>query len=152
MYKRELEQKQDEETVRRLKHDVYPYVGDLTFPQLTLEILEIKVFKRIIERGALSVAKRLKSDLNQIFKSARKKKLIQYNPIEDIELPKPQGGNFAGVTEEQDLAPMLNKIWNYSKLYTRCLLTTQVALKISVLTFQRPREIHDLPETYSKAV
>ncbi len=103
-----------------LKHDVYPYVGDLTFPQLTLEILEIKVFKRIIERGALSVAKRLKSDLNQIFKSARKKKLIQYNPIEDIELPKPQGGNFAAVTEEQDLAPMLNKIWNYSKLYTRC--------------------------------
>jgi hypothetical protein len=47
-----------------------------------------------------------------------------------------QGGNFAAVTEEQDLAPMLNKIWNYSKLYTRCLLTTQVALKISVLTFQ----------------
>jgi hypothetical protein len=37
----------------------------------------------------LSVAKRLKSDLNQIFKSARKK-LIQYNPIEDIELPKPR--------------------------------------------------------------
>jgi hypothetical protein len=67
----------------------------------------------------LSVAKRLKSDLNQIFKSARKKKLIQYNPIEDIELPKPQGGNFAAVTEEQDLAPMLNKIWNYSQtLYT----------------------------------
>ena len=55
LYKRELEQKQDEETVRRLKHDVYPYVGDLTFPQLTLEILEVKVFKRIIERGALSV-------------------------------------------------------------------------------------------------
>ena len=47
--------------------------------RLTLEILEIKVFKRIVERGALSVAKRLKSDLNQIFKSARKKKLIQYN-------------------------------------------------------------------------
>ena len=79
LYKRELEQKQDEETIRRLKHDVYPYIGDFTFPQLTLEILEIKVFKRIIERGALSVAKRLKSDLNQIFKSARKKKLIQYN-------------------------------------------------------------------------
>ncbi len=85
LYKRELEQKQDEETIRRLKHDVYPYVGDLTFPQLTLEILEIKVFKRIIERGALSVAKRLKSDLNQILNQHAKKKLIQYNPIEDIE-------------------------------------------------------------------
>lgn len=148
LHKRELELKQDEETIRRLKHDVYPYIGDLTFPQLTLEILEAKVFKRIIDRGALSVAKRLKSDLNQIFKSARKKKLIQYNPIEDIDLPKPQGGNFAAVTEEQDLAPMLNKIWNYSKLYTRCLLTTQVALKISVLTFQRPGEIRQLKKEY----
>lgn len=146
--KRELEGKQDEETLRRLNHDAYPYIGDMSFPQLTLEILEIKVFKRIIERGALSVAKRLKSDLNQIFKSARKKKLIQYNPIEDIELPKPQSGNFAAVTEEQDLAPMLNKIWNYSKLYTRCLLTTQVALKISVLTFQRPGEIRKLKKDY----
>ena len=141
LYKRELEQKQDEETIRRLKHDVYPYIGDFTFPQLTLEILEIKVFKRIVEHGALSVAKRLKSNLNQIFKSARKKKLIQYNPIEDIELPKPQGGNFAAVTEEQDLAPMLNKIWNYSKLYTRCLLTTHVA-------FQRPGEIRQLKKEY----
>lgn len=86
--------------------------------------------------------------MNQIFKSARKKKLIQYNPIEDIELPNPQGGNFAAVTEEQDLAPLLNKIWSYSKLHTRCLITTQVALKLSVLTFQRPGEIRKLKKSY----
>lgn len=146
--KRELEGKQDEETLRRLNHDAYPYIGDMSFPQLTLDVLEVKVFQRIIERGALSVAKRLKSDLNQIFKSARKKKLIQYNPIEDIELPNPQGGNFAAVTEEQDLAPLLNKIWSYSKLHTRCLITTQVALKLSVLTFQRPGEIRKLKKSY----
>lgn len=71
--KRELEGKQDEETIRRLKHDVLPYIGDMTFPQLTLEVLEVKIFQRIIDRGALSVAERLKSDLNQIFKSARKR-------------------------------------------------------------------------------
>lgn len=146
--KRELEGKQDEETLRRLNHDAYPYIGDMSFPQITVEVLEAKVFQRIINREALSVAKRLKSDLNQIFKSARKKKLIQYNPIEDIELPNPQGGNFAAVTEEQDLAPMLNKIWNYSKLHTRCLITTQVALKLSVLTFQRPGEIRKLKKSY----
>lgn len=142
--KRELEGKQDEETIRRLKHDVLPYIGDMTFPQLTLEVLEVKIFQRIIDRGALSVAERLKSDLNQIFKSARKKKLVQYNPVEDIKLPNPQRGNFAAVTEEQDLAPMLVKIWNYSKTHERCLITTQVALKISVLTFQRPGEIRRL--------
>lgn len=146
--RRALEGKQDEETIRRLNHDAYPYIGNLTFPQITLELLEAKVFKRIIERGALSVAKRLKSDLNQIFKSARKKKLIQYNPIEDLELPRPQSGNFAAVTEEQDLALLVNKIWNYSKLYPRCLLTTQVALKVSAFTFQRPGEIRKLKKEY----
>lgn len=120
----------------------------MTFPQLTLEVLEVKIFQRIIDRGALSVAERLKSDLNQIFKSARKKKLVQYNPVEDIKLPNPQRGNFAAVTEEQDLAPMLVKIWNYSKTHERCLITTQVALKISVLTFQRPGEIRRLKKEY----
>ncbi len=89
----------EDETIRRLRHDVYPCIGDLTFPQLyPLKILEIKVLKRIIERGALSVVKRLKPDFNQIFRSARKKKLIQYDLIEDIELQKPQNGNFAVVT------------------------------------------------------
>lgn len=113
-----------------------------------LQVNEVKVFQRIIDREALSVAKHLKSDLNQIFKSARKKKLIQYNPIEDIELPNPQGGNFAAVTEEQHLAPMLYKIWNYSKLHARCLIPIQVALKLSVFTFQRPGEIRKLKKTY----
>ena len=110
--KRALEGKQDEQTLRRLNYDAYPYIGDMSFPQITVVVLEAKVFQRIIDREALLVAKRIKSDLKQIFKSARKKKLIQYNPIEDIELPNPQRGNFAAVTEEQDLAPMLNKIWN----------------------------------------
>ncbi|MFH4214761.1 tyrosine-type recombinase/integrase, partial [Acinetobacter baumannii] len=40
------------------------------------------------------------------------------------------------------------KIWNYSKTHERCLITTQVALKISVLTFQRPGEIRRLKKEY----
>lgn len=121
--KRELEQKQDSETVRRLQHDAYPYIGNMTFPQLTLDVLEKKVFQRIIDRGALSVAKRLKTDLNQIFKSARRKQLIQYNPIEDVELPQPRVKNYAAITEEQDLAPLLNKIWHYDQIHERCLFS-----------------------------
>lgn len=50
--------------------------------------------------------------------------------------------------EEQDLAPILNKIWNYSKLHAHCLMTTQVALKLSVLTFQRLGEIGKLKKSY----
>lgn len=55
------------------------YIANLTFDQLTLEVLEDRVFQPILERKAYAVAKRLKSDLNQIFKFARKRKLITYN-------------------------------------------------------------------------
>jgi phosphoglycolate phosphatase-like HAD superfamily hydrolase len=48
LYKRELEQKQDEETIRRLKHDVYPYIGDLTFPQLTLKSLRLRSLSALL--------------------------------------------------------------------------------------------------------
>lgn len=146
--KRELENKQDEETIRRLNHDVLPYIGDLQFSQLTAEVLEGMVFKRIIERNALSVAKRLKSDLNQIFKLARKKKLVQFNPIEDIDLPNPEGGNFAAVTEQNEFTSLVRQIWRYPQLHSRSLISTQVALKVSVLIFQRPGEIRQLKKSY----
>lgn len=120
----------------------------MQFSQLTADILEGLIFKRIIERNALSVAKRLKSDLNQIFKLARKKKLIQFNPLEDIELPNPQGGNFAAVTEEGDFTALVRQVWRYPQLHARSLISTQVALKVSVLIFQRPGEIRQLKKNY----
>jgi len=145
---RKLEGKNDEEIIRRLNYDVFPIIGNMTFQQLTFELLEINIFKRILDRGALSVAKRIKADLYQIFRIARKKKIIQYNPIEDIELPTRQGKNFPAITEEKDLRPMLRNIWQYIVLHPNCLITTQVALKISVLTFQRPGEIRKLKKSY----
>lgn len=120
----------------------------MQFSHLTADILEGLIFKRIIERNALSVAKRLKSDLNQIFKLARKKKLIQFNPLEDIELPNPQGGNFAAVTEEGDFTVLVRQVWRYPQLHARSLISTQVALKVSVLIFQRPGEIRQLKKNY----
>lgn len=142
--KRAIEKKEDSETIRRLNHDVLPYIANLTFDQLTLEVLEDRIFQPILSRRAYSVAKRLKSDLNQIFKFARKRKLITYNPIEDIELPSPPKKNHAAITEPRELASLVRAVWQYGEVHPRSLIATQIAIKLSLLIFQRPGEIRQL--------
>lgn len=146
--KRSIEKKEDSEAIRRLNHDVLPYIANLTFDQLTLEVLEDRVFQPILERKAYAVAKRLKSDLNQIFKFARKRKLITYNPIEDIELPSPPKKNHAAIVEPRELALLVKAVWSYDELHPRSLITTQIAIKLSLLIFQRPGEIRQLKKSH----
>ena len=146
--KRKIEQKQDSETIRRLEHDALPYIGKLSFDQLTSELLEDRVFQPILEREAYAVAKRLKSDLNQIFKLARKRKLITYKPIEDIELPTQPKKNHPAITKSRDLGPLIKAVWQYSELHPRSLITTQIAIKLSLLIFQRPGEIRQLKKSH----
>ena len=128
--KRAVEKKEDSETIRRLNHDVLPFIANLTFDQLTLEVLEDRVFQPILERKAYAV-ERLKSDLNQIFKFARKRKLITYNPIEDIELPSPPKKNHAAIVEPRELALLVKAVWGYGELHPRSLITTQISIKKS---------------------
>lgn len=146
--KRAIEKKEDSETIRRLNHDVLPYIANLTFDQLTLEVMEDRIFQPILARGAYSVAKRLKSDLNQIFKFARKRKLIIYNPIEDIELPTPPKTNHAAITEPRELASLVKAVWRYGEVHQRSLISTQIAIKLSLLIFQRPGEIRQLKKAH----
>lgn len=146
--KRAVEKKEDSETIRRLNHDVLPFIANLTFDQLTLEVLEDRVFQPILERKAYAVAKRLKSDLNQIFKFARKRKLITYNPIEDIELPSPPKKNHAAIVEPRELALLVKAVWGYGELHPRSLITTQISIKLSLLIFQRPGEIRQLKKSH----
>lgn len=144
---REIEGKEDSETIRRLNHDALPYIGKLSFDQLTLEVIEDRVFEPILEREAYSVAKRLKSDLNQIFKFARKRKLITYNPIEDIDLPTPPKKNHPAITEPHELAALVKAVWQYGEAHQRSLISTQIAIKLSFLIFQRPGEIRQLKKS-----
>lgn len=146
--KRKVEGKQDSETIRRLEHDAFPYIGALSFDQLSLEVLEDRVFNPILKREAYSVAKRLKSDLNQIFKFARKRKLITYNPVEDVDVPTPPKKNHPAIIEPRDLTELVRAVWGYGQLHQRSLITTQIAMKLSLLIFQRPGEIRQLKKVH----
>ena len=94
---RELEGKVDRETIRKLNRDILPFIGKLPVTDLSVEQLERDVTNRLVERGALESARRVKSIMGMVLKLPFKRRLITYNPAYDITLPKPIKGNHNAV-------------------------------------------------------
>lgn len=141
---RTLAEKQDGEVVRRLNHDVFPFIGDSSIEWLTKEYIYEKIFTPLLNRGVLTVAKKVKQNLNGIFEYARKTKgIITTNPITDIDLPAPKGKHHAAITKSNDLKEFIKDAWAYIDR-PRVYPVTAYALQLSVLIFQRPIEIRSL--------
>lgn len=139
---RKHEGKKDSENIRRLEKDVYPFIGEIPVNQLTTALLENEVIHRIVERGALELARKVSISIKMILEYARKKKLILINPANDITQPRPIQGNFAAITESHDLTPLLRSVWDESN--NRVTYVTRCAIKISIFIFLRPGEIRTL--------
>lgn len=141
---RKLEEKKDDEVIRRFNHDVYPVIAELPFPMLTVEFLQEKVFNPIIERKALTIATKVKRDLFGVFEYARKtKRLISFNPLADISTPTKPSKPHPAITDTQLLKAFINDSWNYIDI-PRVNPVTAYCLRLSLLIFQRPIEIRSL--------
>ncbi|ATZ66142.1 tyrosine-type recombinase/integrase [Acinetobacter haemolyticus] len=139
---REKEGKKDSEVVRRLNKDVLPFIGDTPISQISLEVIESEVTNRIVERGALELARKVLISVKQILEYARRKKLILINPAHDVILPKPISGNFAAITEPTALSELIKTVWDETD--TRMTFVTRCAVKISLFIFSRPTEIRTI--------
>ncbi|HFG6814742.1 integrase arm-type DNA-binding domain-containing protein [Acinetobacter baumannii] len=139
---REKEGKKDSEVIRRLNKDVLPFIGDFPISQISHEIIESEVTNRIIERGALELARKVLISVKQILEYARRKKLILINPAYDVILPKPISGNFAAITDPSALSELIKAVWDDTD--TRMTFVTRCAVKISLFIFSRPTEIRTI--------
>lgn len=139
---RALEGKNDHENKRRLEKDVYPYIGDMPVTQLTTSILESEVTNRIVERRAFELARKVYISIKMVLEFARKKKIITINPANDITLPRPIRGNFAAITDTQNLSSLIRAVWDTKD--TRVTFITRCAIKISIFIFLRPGEIRSM--------
>jgi len=144
LQKRELENKVDKENIRRLNKDILPYIGHKPVEDLTPEQLEIDVTNRMIARGALESARRVKSIMGLILQRALKLRIISYNPACDITIPLPTKGNFNAIVDELELQGLLLKIWSYCSNHPRARKKTELLIKLSAYTFQRPGELREL--------
>lgn len=139
---REKEGKKDSEVIRRLNKDVLPFIGDMPISQISHEIIESEVTNRIVERGALELARKVLISVKQILEYARRKKLILINPAHDVILPKPISGNFAAITDPSALSDLIKAVWDDTD--TRMTFVTRCAVKISLFIFSRPTEIRTI--------
>ncbi|HFX6397895.1 tyrosine-type recombinase/integrase [Acinetobacter pittii] len=139
---REKEGKKDSEVIRRLNKDVLPFIGDMPISQISIEVIENEVTNRIVERGALELARKVLISVKQILEYARRKKLILINPAHDVILPKPISGNFAAITDPSALSELIKAVWNDTD--TRMTFVTRCAVKISLFIFSRPTEIRTI--------
>ncbi|MCU4638331.1 MULTISPECIES: tyrosine-type recombinase/integrase [Acinetobacter] len=139
---REKEGKKDSEVIRRLNKDVLPFIGDFPISQISHEIIESEVTNRIVERGALELARKVLISVKQILEYARRKKLILINPAHDVILPKPISGNFAAITDPSTLSELIKAVWDNTD--TRMTFITRCAVKISLFIFSRPTEIRTI--------
>lgn len=136
------ENKNDFENIRRLKKDVYPYIGDKPITTLTTAMLEAEVTNRIVTRGALELARKVRISITQIMDYARRQKLILSNPAQDMTLPRPIRGNYAAIVDPHGLQPLLKAIW--TEINPRFTFITGCAIKMSVYIFLRPSEIRSM--------
>lgn len=147
---RAQENKQDHENIRRLTRDVYPYIGEVPVMNLTTSMLESEVTDRIVERGALEVARKVRISITQILDYARKQKIILSNPALDMTLPRPIRGNYAAIVDPHGLRPLLQAVWNEDK--PRFKFITGCGIKMSIYIFLRPGEIRAMKwSDYNKA-
>jgi len=134
----------DKEIKRRLNHDVLPYIGKIPYTKITTDMLKEKVFNRIVERNTLSVSKKVKRDLMQIFELALPQK-IATNPAKYVKIPEYKGGNFKAITDPDELVQMFRDIWDSDNpTQKRKINLVAKLVKLSVLNFLRPTEIRSL--------
>ncbi len=90
--------------------------ANLTFDQLTLEGARILVISAYSREESIRCCKKVEVRLKSNLQICSKKKLITYNPIEDIELPSPPKKNHAAIVEPRELALLVKAVWGYGEL------------------------------------
>ncbi|WP_392560369.1 tyrosine-type recombinase/integrase [Orbus mooreae] len=122
---------------RYLKKDILPTLGIIPIEKITLRDIQ-QVLRKVENRGALSIAEKLRCWLIDIFRHAMLDGLIQTNPTTDIgflALPKPAPKNNAHL-DMKDIPQFLVALSRYPGD-----IQTKLALKLLLLTGVRPGEL-----------
>ena len=128
--------------INRLEKDIFPEIGALPISAITHKQL-IDTLRKIEERGANEIAKRLKANCARIFSYAIQHGYTDKNIAADLtDVLKPvRKGHFAAITTDE--LPNFLKIMerNEARLY----MSTRIALRLILLLFLRTSELIETP-------
>lgn len=126
----------------RLEADIFPAIGYRPISELKHREL-IAALRKIEERGASEIAKRLKAVCSQIFSYAIQCGLAERNLVVDMKdvLKTRRGSHFAAIDAEE-LPAFLGAL---ERNEARMFQTTRIALRLMLLVFVRTSELIETP-------
>lgn len=127
-------------TLTRLEQDAFPWIGATAIADLKAADV-LRCAQRVVQRGAIETAHRLKDACGQVFRYGVAKSLCERNPVPDLKdaLPPVVTRHLAAVTEPAQVAELLRAMDGYQGHPI-----TRVALLLSPLVFLRPGELRQL--------
>ena len=120
----------------RLQADIFPEIGKLPITEITAPIF-LEVLRKIENRGALDIAKRVRQTAGQIFRYAiaiGKAERDITTDLKDVLKTSPKKNHY--YFKEPDLPEFLKNLSNYDGDFL-----TQLAIKFTLLTFVRTGEV-----------
>ena len=127
-------------TLIRLEQDAFPWIGRRPIGDLkAADVLECA--QKVVQRGAIETAHRLKDACGQVFRYGVAKSLCERNPVPDLRdaLPAVPARHLAAITEPAKVAELLRALEGYQGHPV-----TRAALLLSPLLFLRPGELRHL--------
>ncbi len=128
---------QTEKIIGWMEKDVFPWLGKLPVNEITSP--EVKaVIKRISDRGALDIARRVLFNCGRVFKYAISEGYSQVDPTACLgeHLPVKKVKSHAAITEPLAVGELLRAIEGYTGTFV-----TKCALQLAPLFFVRPGEL-----------
>jgi integrase len=124
-------------TMSLLKRDLYPWIGNRPIAEIKAPEL-LKVLQRIESRNAIETAHRALQTSGQVFRYAEANGYIERDITQALKgaLTSVDGGNFASMTDPQQVKPLLKAIDEYSGSFI-----VKCALRLAPLVFVRPGEL-----------
>lgn len=133
-----------ERTRIRFEQDAFPWIGrrpiaDIDPPEL------LAVLRKVIARGAIETAHRLKDACGQVFRYGVATGVCARNPAADLRdaLPPVPTRHLAAIVEPKKAAELLRAMGDYAGHPV-----TRLALALSALLFLRPGELRQLEWTW----
>ena len=126
-----------DKVLRRLEHNVFPYLGARPIAEITTRELLV-VLRKVEGRGAIETAHRTKQNCSQVFRYAVATGRAERDPTVELRgaLTPVRERHHPTITDPKAIGALLRAIDGYDgSLVTRC------ALQLAPLTFVRPGEL-----------
>jgi integrase len=131
-------------TLVRFEQDAFPFIGRRPIAEIEAPEL-LQVLRRVVARGAIETAHRLKDACGQVFRYGIAVGLCSRNPAADLRdaLPPVPTRHLAAIIEPKRAGELLRAMADYNGHPI-----TRAALALSALLFLRPGELRQLEWTW----